>query len=340
MEHLRFKCVASQAKSIYLYKNTRSKLLNACANLYFNKQCLAKNIVPKYANIRFPNTSPSAQITTRKAQITRIKDEIKFLHKKKEKLNLDLYHLHLQGAKEWGSLWDFILRSINKDLNLIMESKYKHLELKIKNLTRSQSDMPKTFHHFFPRVINKTNISFTIEEMALLNKGLKYSLHHKDKHWLSNLALEAEAALNPFPRPEQEHIRHQVAHNLRKLHKLDNNTPPPNTPVTKSKSLTRLRKKLSDAKAMVTEADKGNSMVIIYESDYSTKVRDFISNNNSVPVLRDVSNRLQCGIKNTINDCEVISLNRTSGNSPHSNLPHPHCEALSEFMKLIPPSDQ
>ena len=88
---------------------------------------------------------------------------------------------------------------------------------------------------------------------------------------------------------------------------------------------------------MVTEADKGNSMVIIYESDYTSKVQDFFSKNNFVQVPCDVSNRLQRDIKNTINEREVSSLNRTNGNSTHSTLLHPHWEASSKFMKLSPP---
>ena len=44
-------------------------------------------MIPKYANTNFQNTSPVAQFTSKKAQITRIKDEIKFLYKKKENLN-------------------------------------------------------------------------------------------------------------------------------------------------------------------------------------------------------------------------------------------------------------
>ena len=79
--------------------------------------------------------------------------------------------------------------------------------------------------------------------MALLNKGLKYSLHHKDKHWLSNLALEAEAALTPLPPPEQEHIRHQIVHNLRKLYKHHNNTPSPKTPRNEIKIVNQIKKK-------------------------------------------------------------------------------------------------
>jgi hypothetical protein len=51
MDNIKF--IASQAKSINLYKNTRSKLLKCCANIYFNRQCIAKKVIPKYASIRF-----------------------------------------------------------------------------------------------------------------------------------------------------------------------------------------------------------------------------------------------------------------------------------------------
>jgi hypothetical protein len=40
-----------------------------CSSIYFNKQCLAKKIIPKYVNIKIANTSPAAQVTTKKAQI-------------------------------------------------------------------------------------------------------------------------------------------------------------------------------------------------------------------------------------------------------------------------------
>jgi len=69
------KLLASQAHLINRYKSTRSKLQKCCANIYFNKQCLAKKIVPNYANMKIANTLPAAQVTTKKTQITRIKDE-------------------------------------------------------------------------------------------------------------------------------------------------------------------------------------------------------------------------------------------------------------------------
>jgi hypothetical protein len=47
------------------------------------------------------------------------------LHKKKDKLNLDLYNIHLKAAKEWGRVWDSTRHSIDNSLNLEMEKKYK-----------------------------------------------------------------------------------------------------------------------------------------------------------------------------------------------------------------------
>jgi len=61
-------------------------------DIFFNKQCLTKKIVPNYANIEVSATSPVARKTQSKFQITRNKEEIKFLCKKKDKISKDLYN--------------------------------------------------------------------------------------------------------------------------------------------------------------------------------------------------------------------------------------------------------
>ena len=77
---------------------------------------------------------------------------------------------------------------------------------------------------FFPRVVNKTGIYFSNEEMGLLNKGLKYNLEHKHKYWINNLALEAENAVTLLPLGEQEYTRYQIAKNIKKTHNKTTNT--------------------------------------------------------------------------------------------------------------------
>ena len=63
MENNKIKFAASQAKSIYLYKTLRSKILKCNVYIFFNIQCLDKNIIPNYGNIKIPSTSKAAHIT-------------------------------------------------------------------------------------------------------------------------------------------------------------------------------------------------------------------------------------------------------------------------------------
>jgi predicted nucleotidyltransferase len=71
---------------------------------------------PKYAQINVPNTSPALQSTTQKARTLRIKEELRFLYKKKETLNREPYRSHLQEAQEWEKWWDPIHESIIQKL--------------------------------------------------------------------------------------------------------------------------------------------------------------------------------------------------------------------------------
>ena len=45
------KLLASLAHSVNTYKNLRTKVMKCCANIYFNRQCLDKKVIPKYGNI-------------------------------------------------------------------------------------------------------------------------------------------------------------------------------------------------------------------------------------------------------------------------------------------------
>jgi hypothetical protein len=72
------KLLACQATSIHAYKNLKVKLTNCNANIYFNRQCLARTLIPQYVKkIRVPYTSPAAITTQRKAQIQTIREEIR-----------------------------------------------------------------------------------------------------------------------------------------------------------------------------------------------------------------------------------------------------------------------
>jgi hypothetical protein len=55
---------ARQAFTVFKYKKLKAKLVNYNANIYFNRQCLAKHIISNYEkNIKIPHTSPAASQT-------------------------------------------------------------------------------------------------------------------------------------------------------------------------------------------------------------------------------------------------------------------------------------
>jgi hypothetical protein len=70
---------------------------------------------------------------------------------------------------------------------------------------------------FYPRVINETNITFSIDELTLLSQGLKYNLHYEHKNWTKASALEAEADICQLRTLEQDYMRYLVTSNINRL---------------------------------------------------------------------------------------------------------------------------
>jgi hypothetical protein len=84
------------------------------------------------------------------------------------------------------------------------------MEEKLNKLTDIQIDKPYNMKKFYPRVINKTDIIFSNDELLLLNKGLKYNLNHKHKNWIRTWVLQAETSINQLPAFVKEHMQYQA----------------------------------------------------------------------------------------------------------------------------------
>jgi hypothetical protein len=97
-----------------------------------------------------------------------------------------------------------------------------------------------------------------------------------------------EAAISLLPSHEQEYLRYQVAHKLRKLYKQHNGKHEAKDFKNK-KNISQITKKLTAAKSIVTKADKGNSVIILPEKDYNNKVHDFTTSNNFTLVPHDTN---------------------------------------------------
>ena len=70
--------------------------------------------------------------------------------------------------------------------------------------------------------------------------------------------------------------------------------------------LKRLNKKLITENAIVTQADKGKTRVIINLKEYSNKVHSFITANNFSTLNKDPTNKFQKSIYKIMKECSSV----------------------------------
>jgi hypothetical protein len=83
---------------VYQYENIKEKLHRTNAAIWCNKSCRQLQFTPKYIAIKVNGQNRQSQNTLKTAIEYKINQEVKYLYFKKQKLNEQLYHLHLKGT--------------------------------------------------------------------------------------------------------------------------------------------------------------------------------------------------------------------------------------------------
>jgi hypothetical protein len=125
---------------------------------------------------------------------------------------------------------------------------------------------------------------------------------------IKNLALEAETELTYLPYTEQEGLRFQIARNLQSLYRHYENNKGHNKKNMNSgrHTIQSIKSKLQTNKALITKADKGNTIVITYQQDYWRKTEDFIENNNLIIANNDPTKTFQKKVRIAVNECQIV----------------------------------
>jgi hypothetical protein len=76
----------------------------------------------------------------------RINQELKYLYVKKQKLNEQLYHLHLICANNWQRNWPYIQANIDEKLQHYNERQYNNLNNKLDVLKNKKRPYNKSFN--------------------------------------------------------------------------------------------------------------------------------------------------------------------------------------------------
>ena len=141
--------------------------------------------------------------------------------------------------------------------------------------------------------------------MSLLQKGPKYNLHTKQQNWLQNLALEAETAISQLPTSNRDIYRKLVAERINTLQQNSNHHPTHNAH-PEARTIKTIQSKLKSNNAVITGADKGNSLVILLTQQYESKVHNFLQANQFQTTSTDPTKTYQSQIRKTVRSSKTL----------------------------------
>ncbi|XP_049831381.1 uncharacterized protein LOC126272518 [Schistocerca gregaria] len=300
-------------RNVHAFKRCKRNLTKTNLNIKFNKKCLSAQITPNYIKVKINSKTNTAKIVKAKCEIMWLKTEIKMLYKKKELLNKQLYNLHLQLGNCLSSLqFSYILQYIqiitDKEQQKIL---YRHKK-KLDNLEMKKGNLPSknlhdSQHQFHGRTINSTNISFTNNELALINKGLKHNIEPRlNANNLKSLIASTKLACDAAKLNSRE--TNAIAFKANKIitRHLKNTSSHRNNDLN---VLNCINSKLSENKALIVKADKSNCAVIMYEKEYVDKTMQFFNSNNITELDFDPTSKFQAKIKKTLKNCNFLLTN-------------------------------
>jgi hypothetical protein len=133
--------------------------------------------------------------------------------------------------------------------------------------------------------MNVTNIQFNEEECKVMELGLQYNMETTSREWFQNLIIDTETAIGQLEEKAQDAFQHLAHNKLRKI--LQEKTTVNNVHKRQTYVLKQIRKKLHLQKAMIAPADKGKTLVIIYNNDYNNKISSFLNNSTFNTLHKD-----------------------------------------------------
>ena len=107
-------------------------------------------------------------------------------------------------------------------------------------------------------------------------------MYYKRKNWIQNLSLDAECAITLLPYEEQAYMRYRVPKQIEKMYtQLSSHRTCTPKQASELNIIKSIKEKLRNNKAIITKADKGNSIVVSYLNNYEEKVTEFIQKNGA-----------------------------------------------------------
>ena len=296
----------------YKYYNLKKKWINNNANIWYNKTCKDKKITPKYAYSKNKSYNTRSKLASTHYAKLRLKNEINFLYKKKQQLNLLLYKAELQALDIFGKFWHHIKQLLLEKLSKFANTKYQNLNQKLSKLLKIK---PVNIHEkdnfqFHEPIKNLSEEQFSDQELNLIAKGYKSNMSNKNN--IEKLIVEAEHIIHTNEKLDKNEIRYQISQEIKKLknQKISNNKT--SDELIQVKQIKNIIKKIREKNLTVNIADKGNIITIENKDKLYQKTNTFLENPLYSKLKSDPTQKYQNEIKNLIKQSNLVINNKNN----------------------------
>lgn len=268
---------------ISTYSRLKRKVALLCEDINFIRSCLKKKVIPNFVKISVAVTNARSNKAKKCAEKEWLKTELKFMYKKLSETELIVYSMHLEFTKSFNyyelDAWNSFSCELKNDIDkLVKKKRLKQKRKLLKLIDKYKGNSVQRKPEFLPDfVINRSNETFSEDELMLLNKGLKYS-PKPSKVPLLPIVLDVETVLKPKIYTVKENIRKRTLDVLKST--------PQQRIYTQTNEFETV-KQLREKECYYVKADKGNKLVIMNKSDYDTSILNLIDECNYKQVRRN-----------------------------------------------------
>lgn len=267
--------------NLNLYSRLKTKIHNIKSDIVFLKRCRKFNVIPKFIKIKCAvmNSTTVKVVNSSKRRWLNLEISSQFM--KLSSIELELYNLHLRITKDLDCSYEFnqwliFGTKLYENISASVKIKNKRLNEKFQSLLTNKSvEKPKKPLQVENFVQNLSSETFSVEELELLNYGLKFAVKPICDP-LVDVVVDTETALKFKSESVKYNIRSDVKHVLKDYKVKEKYAPARNN----NNNVQLLVKSLQEKDVYYIKADKGNSIIIMDKQDYDQRMLDHIATGN------------------------------------------------------------
>ena len=232
------------------------------------------SVTPTFAEIKNKPYNYASYKTNEQYKKLRIKNEIRYLYRKKNFMSLQLYNIEQQALKMFNIFWYTIKSSIIEKLSQFIKIKYNTLNMKLQQLAGNQNTTYKpeqTDFQFQEPIKNLTNIDFSNSELEHVYKGFKSNFQYNNKHQIKEMIIDAEYIIQNSSVQNKQELRYQINQKINNINK--DNHQNLSTQEFSQKMFNTTLNKIKNHNLTVNKADKGNIITIESKDSQIQKVQ-------------------------------------------------------------------